>query len=326
MRVGLLPRHRLGVRWLILALLVLAALSGVPRMVRAQGCCSPSTTPVSALQSGPASLGTLDVGIFYEFYRLEGNLNGSREAPDPQDRVSDLHLGNLSLGYAPWSRLSFRAIVPYARRSREQTLSTPTVQRRDELRGLGLGDISLVGLVGILSTRGVRPYELSVGVGVKLASGTSNQSRSGVRLPLDLQPGSGSTDLLLTSYGQYYRWPGWNLFAGHVLRLTGTNDEGYRFGNELQVFVGTGRELSQSLGLTAELRYRHASADARHGIAVTSTGGNRVFIAPGVSFKAGQGGPLFLVSGLLPVYERVTGTQMATDFGLNIALQQRIRF
>lgn len=304
---------------------LLVALSiGSAGAAHAQGCCSPSTTPVSALRSAPAQLRTLDLGIFYQFYRLEGNLQRSSEVPDPQDRVSELHLANLSVGYAPWSRLGLRAIVPYARRSREQTLSTPTVQRRDELRGLGLGDISLLGLVRVLPVRGLRPYEFSLGAGVKLPSGEFRQSRSGVQLPLDLQPGSGSTDLLLTSFGQYYRWPGWNLFAGHVWRLTGTNDDGYRFGNEVQAFAGAGREVAGRWGLTAEVRYRYVGGDERDGARVVSTGGHRLFLVPGTSFQVGSNGPVLLAGALVPVYERVDGTQMATNLGIDLAIQQRI--
>ncbi|MBI5711733.1 MAG: hypothetical protein HZC42_15730 [Candidatus Eisenbacteria bacterium] len=300
-----------------------ALMSVQSRTATAQGCCSPSTTPISALQSGPAAPGTLDFGVFYEFYRLEGNRRGSSEVPDPQQRLSELHLANLSVGYAPWSRLGFRAIMPYARRSREQTLSTPTVQRRDELRGVGVGDVALLGLVQALPVRGLRPYGFSLGVGVKLPTGNVHQTRSGVQLPLDLQPGSGSTDLLLTSYGQYYRWPGWNLFAGHVWRLTGTGDDGYRFGNELQVFGALAREMGSAWGLSAEIRYRYASPDERDGALVPSTGGHRLFVVPGASLKLGTGGPALLASALVPLYERVTGTQMATDLGINVALQQR---
>ncbi len=325
MRLALLPRRQRDRRLLLAALATAAALVGGPRTSGAQGCCSPSTTPVSALHSGPASLGTLELGIFYEFYRLEGSLQRSSQVPDPQDRVSVLHLANLSLGYAPWSRFSVRTIVPYARRSREQTLSTPTVQRRDELRGLGLGDISVLGLVRVLPVRGLRPYELSLGAGVKLPTGDSHQSRSGVRLPLDLQPGSGSTDVLLTGYAQYYRWPGWNLFAGHVWRLTGTNADGYRFGSEVQAFTGTVREIVDRWGLTAEVRYRYASADERDGVRVVSTGGHRLYVVPGSSFRLASRGPTMLATVLVPLYERVQGTQMATDLGINVALQQRIR-
>ncbi|MBI4363851.1 MAG: hypothetical protein HY568_00320 [Candidatus Latescibacteria bacterium] len=295
------------------------------RPAAAQGCCSPSTTPISALQSGPASSRSIDAGVYYEYYRLRGNLQGTSDVPDPQDRLSQLHIANFAVGYAPLPRIGFRAILPVARRSREQTLSTPTVQQRDELTGSGLGDISLLAQGRILPLRGIRPFDASLGVGVKLPTGGNEQQVNGVLLPLDLQPGTGATDLLLTSYGQYYGWPGWNLFAGHVWRVTGTSDRGYRFGNELQVFGGVFRQLGSIWSVTLETRYRHASADHRDfGTRVPSTGNDRVYLAPGSAIKIGARGPSLFATVLIPVYEHVEGTQLGTSLGLNLALQTRL--
>lgn len=311
-------------RFACLVFLAVASLAVQPSTARAQGCCSPSTTPISALQSGPTYAHSFDVGIYYEYFHLEGNLQGTSDVPDPQDRLSQLHIANLSLGYAPLSRLSLRAILPFARRSREQTLTTPTVQRRDERVGSGLGDVSLFAQGRILPLQGIKPLDVSVGVGLKLPTGRHAKQTDGVLLPLDLQPGTGATDLLLTSYGQYYGWPGWNVFAGHVWRVTGTNDEGYRFGNELQMFGGVIRQVRSIWSLTLDVRYRHAAADSRaFGARVPSTGNDRLFLGPGTAIKIGNRGPSLLASVLIPVYERVEGTQLGTSLGLNLALQTR---
>ena len=307
-----------------MALAVAAGLGSLPSAARGQGCCSPSTTPVSALQVAPPVARSVDVGVYYEYFHLRGNLQGTTDVPDPQDRLSRLHIANLSLGYAPWSGLGLRAIVPFARRSREQTLSTPTVQRRDELVGSGLGDISLLAQGCVLPLAGIQPYDVSIGAGVKLPTGGNHQTVDGIRLPLDLQPGTGATDLLLTSYGRYYGWPGWNLYAGHVWRVTSTNGDGYRFGNELQVFTGAVRQVGSRWSVTVEGRWRHAARDSRNfGTRVPSTGSDQLYVAPGAGFSLGPSGPSLLGSVLIPVYERVEGTQLGTSLGLDLALQMR---
>ena len=113
--------------------------------------------------------------------------------------------------------------------------------------------------------------------------------------------------------------------AGHVWRATGTNDHGYRFGNEVQVFGGAFRRLSSIWSLTLETRYRHASADQRNfGTRVPSTGNDRVFVAPGTAIKLGGQGPSLLGTVLIPVYERVEGTHLGTSLGLNVALETRL--
>lgn len=305
--------------------LVVGLVIGAPNAAHAQGCCSPSTTPVSALHAGPSPAGALDVGLYYEYFRLRGNLTGTGSATDPQDRLTQLHVANLVMGYAPWQRLGFWAVVPLARRSREQTLTTPTVNRRDELVGTGLGDITVLAQWRVLPLGGPRPYDLSLGAGVKLGTGQFHESRDGVQLPLDLQPGTGCADFVATGYGQYYRWSGWNLFGGSVWRITGTNGDGYRYGNEAQAFAGATRELGTAWSLALESRYRHASPDQRSGVHVPSTGNDRVFVVPGLGLHVRPIGPTLLVSVLVPVYERVNGTQLGTTVGVNAALVHQIR-
>lgn len=296
-----------------------------PSAVRAQGCCSPSTTPVSALHSGSLPRGTVEFGLYYEYFRLRGNLNGMASVPDPQDRLTQLHMANVALGYAPWSRLGVRMVVPLARRSREQTLVTPSVDRRDALVGAGIGDVTLLAQWLLLPLGRPRPYDLSLGAGVKLPTGAFQESREGVQLPLDLQPGTGCADLVATGYGQYYRWTGWNAFGGTVWRVTGTNGDGYRYGNEAQAFAGATRDLVANSFLTLEGRFRHASPDQRGGVHVPSTGNDRVFVVPGFGAHLGAFGPTLLLSVLVPVYERVNGTQLGTKVGVNVAVEHQIR-
>lgn len=324
---ALVPRSRPAATFIrgALGALLLSAVICSPRAARAQGCCSPSTTPVSALHAGPAPTGTLDLGLYYEYFRLRGNLNGTGSVTDPQDRLTQLHVANLVLGYAPWGRLGFRAVVPLARRSREQTLITPTVNRRDELVGTGLGDITLLAQWRLLPLGRPRPYDLSLGAGVKLGTGAFHESREGVQLPLDLQPGTGCEDFVATGYGQYYRWTDWNIFGGTIWRITGTNSDGYRYGNEAQAFAGATRDLPADWFVTLESRYRHASSDQRSGTSVPSTGNDRVFIVPGLGLHVGAVGPTVLVSVLVPLYERVNGTQLGTTVGVNAALVHQIR-
>ena len=176
----------------------------------------------------------------------------------------------------------------------------------------------------MLPLAGIQPYDVSVGAGVKLPTAGHHQTVDGVRLPLDLQPGTGATDFLLTSYGRYYGSPGWNLFAGHVWRVTSTNGDGYRFGNELQVFTGAVRQMGSRWSVTVEGRWRHATQDSRNfGTRAPSTGNDRLFVAPGGAIKLGTRGPSLLATLLIPVYERVEGTQLGTTVGLSVALQKQ---
>ncbi|MDW8228735.1 MAG: hypothetical protein RMJ33_02745, partial [Saprospiraceae bacterium] len=102
----------------------------------------------------------------------------------------------------------------------------------------GLGDVSLLAQFFILDPHQSMTHRwrhaLQVGAGVKLPTGDfwMSESLNGQELPIPpaLQPGTGSTDALVSALYAVSTHE-WIISVDGMLRLTGQNSEGYRFGS-----------------------------------------------------------------------------------------------
>lgn len=90
-----------------------------------------------------------------------------------------------------------------------------------------LGDNSGVGDVALSISQKIIDKEnsdLSVTVGVKLPTGTTNTAENGISLPMPYQTGLGTTDLIL---GVSYKYKKWNLSSGYQRVLNNKNENGF---------------------------------------------------------------------------------------------------
>ncbi|MEM9985753.1 MAG: hypothetical protein AAF804_11750 [Bacteroidota bacterium] len=100
----------------------------------------------------------------------------------------------------------------------------------------------------------------------------------------------------------------------------------YEFGNELQVFAGfsdryvLGRWLIDPLLM---FRYRAVSADLVNDFALSNTGGQFIHLVPGVVINP-HPNISFRISGELPIFRYVDGTQLATSQKLTLGLFFRL--
>jgi hypothetical protein len=180
-----------------------------------------------------------------------------------------------------------------------------------------LGDTRFIVKVG-LSAMGLAP-DASSGViaGVKLPTGSTDEPFNGPAggiVDPSLQPGTGSTDLLL---GGYYSGGleklGW--FAQGLWQHAIASQAGYTPGDAMTVNLGLRyADLGQAVVPLFQVNYVHRNTDS--GVNASTefdgtpqTGGNLVYLAPGVSARLGAG---FSAYGYVqfPVYQNVSGVQL----------------
>jgi len=157
----------------------------------------------------------------------------------------------------------------------------------------GLGDISMLAYYLPVQTAPSAQWRhtLMVGGGFKLPTGNSRLATSdGLLIPANLQPGSGSFDLLVAANYTIRRHQ-WGLNTDLTAKLNTANTNDYRFGNRisgaLRVFhwLGKGRAtLLPNAGVFSEL-----SAEDRDGHnAPEATGGWYCSAATGLDLIAGR--------------------------------------
>jgi hypothetical protein len=151
--------------------------------------------------------------------------------------------------------------------------------------------------------------------GLKLPTGKHNVAISeGQVAERSLQPGTGTTDLILGGYFHIVM-PMKDLSAFvQVLGQIPLNDrDNYEPGVQAGLDGGVRYEVNDRLGLMLQLLYRYKDRDKGSQAEPADTGGHALAIAPGVSFAITNNVQLYgFVQ--LPLYQYVNGVQLTADW------------
>ena len=174
--------------------------------------------------------------------------------------------------------------------------------------------------------------------GIEQMDVTPASSPSETLLPYPMQIGSGTFDLLP---GATYLWQTKRLSGGAQVaaRLPlGTNQNSYSWGNQFQANLWAAYLIHTSLSLSLRVHGNQAGtfsgADERYMMAVNNrmvptvftenTGGTQLFAGPGVNFYLPNGVLKNLrlgVEATFPLYRKLNGVQLETDFVINSGIQ-----
>ena len=185
--------NRLLVGWIgsLLALLLL-----LPASARAQGCCTPGSSPIGGVTGGPTHAGSIEIGVSTAWFELKHAYRQSVRVEDPGRRTSRVISSSFFLRVGLGSRWLALLQVPYDVRRRRQVLDTPSGSYEYEFRNSKLGDTSVMVLGRVWPSSGVGPTAVNVGVGLKLPTGPDDAEQDGLTIPFELQTGTGSYDPL----------------------------------------------------------------------------------------------------------------------------------
>lgn len=198
---------------------------------------------------------------------------------------------------------------------------------REDITGdtRGIGDLSLLGRYTLYSRHTLDATTLLAGVlGIKLPTGsTSRHGDQGEFLDAHLQPGTGSTDVLLGisvdhTVGRYA------ISANLLASIAGkgeTGDLSHEFGNSINYDI-TGKyrvspaltgespnALFLSLGINGEYRGR----EKLDGVTVDDSGGHTVYLTPGLQYQLAAHW-VFEATYQHAVYHDLKETQLGEDF------------
>ena len=286
-------------------------------------CCS-GGVPMSGNIGLPSSdKGTWQFTANYDLNVLE-TLKAGTETLDDRSRRRETHALLIEAGYSFNEKLSADLFLSFVRQ--ERTINQRGLSE-DFVYTQGIGD-------GVLLVKYKLLPKFTAGLGVKIPTGAADRIRdNGTFLNADLQPGSGAWDQVL--YGSYtsqlkFR-PTLTFSATAIHRFTGTNnnyfDNGvtsstYTFGDETQVIVALADRLTLGrviLDPSLKFRYRHAGRDFFNDAEFPASGGDFVFINPGLSYAINPK-LSYQFNVELPIFARVTDTQLSPTVRFNTGL------
>ena len=187
----------------------------------------------------------LRADLRYEYIRQDQPMSGSRkvavgEIPRHHDEVSTTNrnwLPSIDYGGRDWG---VNLLVPFMHREHEHIHNHNGAQLEESWNFREVGDARILGRRRLASFGESAPSNLGVNFGVKLPTGdTEVRNRDGDRAERTLQPGTGTTDLLLGAYyTQQIPARGVSWFTQALAQLPLKSSEDFRPGRKYTADVG----------------------------------------------------------------------------------------
>ena len=283
----------------------------------------------------------LSIDLRYSSARLDQLRSGSNKvaAEDPTDpaiageEVENLYTDNrlltATVDYTLDDSNGFSVQLPYVMRTHKHTIADPVQPTVETFDARALGDIRIVGRYRIAAGDS---GGIGIKAGLKLATGRKDVANDQGVVPgeVSLQPGNGSTDLIVGAFWQHgARGDAMSYFAQAMLQASIRHMESFKPGNQTNLDAGLRYALGSSTSALLQLNYQDnardsglaAPADAS-GVPGTSTGGRFLYLSPGVSFAVVPGTNLYgLVQ--VPLYQYVNGEQLTASKSFTVGINHR---
>lgn len=311
----------LHMRTILLAFLML----GVPVYSYSQACCSGGVPLGGSLGLGTAESKSLQLLLTYDYNVLNDLMDGPELLKD-NTRSRTTHSSINEINYGISTRFTFTGVVPFIRQER----SIRSYGGAEDFTATqGLGDAVFLIKYRLFDPTKKPDLEWVIGAGPKFPTGkTDYTNNDGLVLVADMQPGSGSVDGIVWSYFQKRKFgsPNLSLMAVSSFRYSGENKtynktQVYGFGNEFQFNLGLNYNLfvHWPTDVFSYLRYRRQAEDLIDGSIFPGSGGQWIYLIPGMNINFSPR-LSFRMSGDVPLYRKLKGTQLTTSYKLTAAV------
>ena len=155
-----------------------------------------------------------------------------------------------------------------------------------------------------------------VNFGLKLPTGRHDVANAdGEVAERTLQPGTGTTDLLLGAYFRRMFGSGHTWFANALLRQALDTSDGFKPGAQEALDLGYRYQALERLGVMLQLNLLHKHRDQGEQAEPEDSGGNFVYLSPGASYALGRSVQVYGFL-QLPLYQYVNGVQLTADWAV----------
>lgn len=291
----------------ISALLVCFPLTGV-----SQNCCAPAVPQQGVLGETVALPQTLEISLHYEYLRSQDLYEGSEQIADQRDTKTAWHRATMAVSYGISSRLGISIIAPYIWKEK----SLIVTDRRINYNTDGIGDITGIVRFSIIPRDFVNFRELSMGLGLKAPTGSTDACSYGMVLPKELQPGTGSWDY----HGSLSFFQGFEPvdFIVSATYMVTSTDEGYKFGNQFSYLINSRFHLYPQVDISLALTGIIRAKDKQGGEEQSNTGRSQVWLTSGLQVQALPDFLRLHANFEIPIYQHFNGIQLGSDFNIRL--------
>jgi len=245
---------------------------------------------------------------------------GSLEIPNDQEIQQTTINRNYALGfdYSPNVDWGVNVQLPYFNRYHATIAPGDTDVSTSHTESIG--DVRVVGrYLGFTEDKSI-----GVQLGFKFATGSYNNNfisgpQEGEPLDRGVQPGTGTTDLLVGAFNFGALSRDWDYFAQGMLQQPLNSKDGFRPGTGFNANAGfryMGMEhVIPSIQLNARIEGRESGPNAD----VENSGATLVYLSPGLNFQVVDNLHAYVYA-QVPVYQRVNGLQIEPRYTVTVGV------
>jgi hypothetical protein len=306
---------------ILIPALLIAAIT--PRLAMACATCGCTLSSDAAM--GYSALPGWRLNIEYDYLHQDELRSGTRSVsgvPDGDELEHETLNRYITTGvsYSPNSAWNVNLVVPYVVRTHSTYGDFDSAQPLPALstsRSSSIGDVRLIGSYqGLLATN-----NLGIQLGLKLPTGRYGTAinfdagpMAGTPLDASLQPGTGSTDVIIGAY--YYQAISQNFdmfvngaFQSAVAHRMDEPGNDYRPGNSTAMSFGVRYEENSRWVPQMQVNLLHKSRDQGALADIQDTAGNVAYLSPGLTAQVLQNLHVYGFA-QLPVYSNLYGYQL----------------
>jgi len=232
---------------------------------------------------------------------------------------------NLQLIYGLTRKLSIQTDLGYFVNRTEQY----KIEDWETINGYGIGDAGLT-IKYLVYKSFSRKLSIIPSVGIKFPIGVFDQEVDHVKLPITVQPSSGSFKYLVNFYmSKSFKGSKFNLgffSSAEFPQLIDSENFYYQYGNMFLFSLVGSYYVTDKLTLGLELRNENRSKASRENDqTVESSGYNIVYAVPHLSYAFAKKW-FIAINADIPVYKYYNGIQLANKFAISTRVSWRINF
>ncbi len=261
----------------------------------------------------------------YEYIKQDQPRNGGDKVgigqiPEDHDEIRTLNRNLLAgFDYTFDNTKAVSVQLPFVHRSHQHIDNESGALENWDF--YAMGDARVVGRYQLFSS----DANLSSGgmrLGLKLPTGGFHKSNDeGEQAERSLQPGSGTTDLLL---GAYYNrtlkegmWS--NAFVQALWQVPTNERSGFRPGRQFLFDAGVRHDFASKASALVQVNMQIKGRDTGAEAENENSGGSFVFLSPGISYAYSRNSSVYgFVQ--LPLYQHVNGVQLTADWSVALGV------
>jgi len=264
----------------------------------------------------------LQISPYYKYSYSDQYYQGSKKADVSPDKMF-YNFASIDLAYGLSNRMSIHGQIGYF----INKTKLYNIEGWSDMTGFGLGDAEF-NLRYSLIKNVIKKVEVTPSIGIKLPVGVFDQEVKDVKLPISLQPSSGSlkynASVFMSKRFKKYSLSA-KVFAEYANRIQSENFD-YKYGNLYVLSIYGSYNITRKLNTMVQVQYESRdNAKRENSQIVASSGGQVVYLIPQLSYII-MDDLAASVDAFVPLYRYMNGIQIANKFSLSLRITKSFNF